>query len=114
MADQERRIIEGGGTVCILKGCMTRAEKDEAFESIQLSRVKFILTNPETLRTPNILGLLSKVNIIHVVKGNPDRTNNNYSVVPAINKVETLLHILKDAKKPVIIFSLQPNKLRND
>ncbi len=67
MADQERRILETGSTVTILKGGMSEDEKSNAFKLIVNDDVKFILTNPETLRTKAILVLLSEANISHAV-----------------------------------------------
>ncbi|MGL1893604.1 MAG: DEAD/DEAH box helicase [Spirochaetaceae bacterium] len=67
MADQERRILETGSTVTILKGGMSSSEKSIAYEKIKNSEVKFILTNPETLRTSVVLELLSGAFINHVV-----------------------------------------------
>ncbi len=165
MSDQERRIIEAGGTVVTLKGGMSHKEKLLATELIEKGRVKFILINPETLKTEWVLKLLQSATITHavidethtvsqwgesfrptylevgkhiksigvnlvtaytatassyiiesvkkyiflgdsvnIVKGNPDRVNIHYSVVPTINKEETLLHILQNAQKPLIIF----------
>ncbi len=165
MADQERRILETGSTVTILKGGMSEDEKSKAFKLIKDNNVKFILTNPETLRTKAILELLSEANISHavidethtvshwgesfrptylevgehiktigvelataytatasdyivesvikniflnqtvnVVRGNPDRTNIFYSVIPAINKQETLLSVINRVQTPAIIF----------
>lgn len=165
MADQERRILDSGSTVVSLKGGMTHKEKDEAYSKIKEGRVKFILTNPETIRTKSVLKLLTKIKIsqavidethtvsqwgesfrptylevgrhletigaelitaftatasdyiidgvkkhiflgeeTNLVKGNPDRANISYSVVPCINKNETLLKLVKYSQKPLIIF----------
>ncbi|QEN03674.1 ATP-dependent DNA helicase RecQ [Thiospirochaeta perfilievii] len=165
MADQERRIIEGGGSVTILKGGMSKDEKDEAYKLIRTNSVKFILTNPETLGSVKILDLLSGAEITHVVidethtvsqwgesfrptylevgkhiktigvdlvtaytataseyilesvikhiflgeqvnivRGNPDRTNIHYSVIPSISKDETLIELVKSVETPAIIF----------
>lgn len=41
---------------------------------------------------------------LNIVKGNPDRTNIHYSVIPCINKMETLIDIIKRIEKPAIIF----------
>lgn len=165
MADQERRILETGSSVTILKGGMSSSEKADSFKKIKNDDVKFILTNPETLRTKEVLELLSGASISHVVidethtvsewgesfrptylevgehiktigvdlitaytataserivdnvikyiflgedtnvvKGNPDRTNIHYSVIPCISKSESLLHLIKNIETPAIIF----------
>ncbi len=165
MADQERRILEGGGTVTILKGGMTRDEKTTAYSLINNNKVRFILTNPETLKTKAVLELLSDTNISHVVidethtvsqwgesfrptylevgehiktigvdlitaytatasdyivesvkkhiflnesvnivRGNPDRTNIFYSVIPTISRNESLIDLISKIKTPAIIF----------
>ncbi|MGL1893598.1 MAG: RecQ family ATP-dependent DNA helicase [Spirochaetaceae bacterium] len=165
MADQERRILETGSTVTILKGGMSSSEKSIAYEKIQNDEVKFILTNPETLRTSVVLELLSSANLNHVVidethtvsewgesfrptylevgehiktigvemvtaytatasqrivdnvikyiflgedtnvvRGNPDRVNITYSVIPCISKKETLVHLVNNIETPAIIF----------
>lgn len=67
MGDQERRILESGATVSILKGGMSKDEKSIAFKQISNNEVKFVLTNPETLRTKSILELLSRAPISHAV-----------------------------------------------
>lgn len=165
MADQERRILDSGATVTTLRGGMTSKDKNKMFNLIRENNVKFILTNPETLRTPTVLKLLKDANIsqvvidethtvsqwgesfrpsylevgghlktigcklitaytatasekiidsvikhiflgesINIVRGNPDRVNIHYSVIPTINKKETLLDLVNTVEKPLIIF----------
>lgn len=165
MADQERRINETGSTSVTLKGGMSSSEKINAFEKIKNCEVKFVLTNPETIRTESVLKLLSSANIgqvvidethtvsqwgesfrpaylevgkhirtigcelviaytataseyiiesvkkhiflesqVSIVKGNPDRANIHYSIIPSLNKGETLIKLLKEVEYPVIIF----------
>lgn len=165
MADQERRILESGSTVTILKGGMTENEIKIAYGHIRNGDIKFILTNPETLRTKKVLELLSNATIGHVVidethtvsqwgesfrptylevgqhiktigvelitaytatasdyivesvikhiflnksvnivRGNPDRRNIHYSVIPSISKNETLINLVEQIETPAIIF----------
>lgn len=165
MADQERRIIEASSTVVTLKGGMSNHEWESAKSSIISNSVKFIITNPETLKTTKVMTLLKASKISHIVideshtvsewgetfrpsyielgdhlknlecdlitaftatastriiknikkylfldsninivKGNPDRENIHYTVIPTICKNESLIHILNTVEYPVIIF----------
>ncbi|MBN2617037.1 MAG: ATP-dependent DNA helicase RecQ [Spirochaetales bacterium] len=165
MADQERRILSSGSTVVTLKGGMDKEEKDRVYKQIESNSVKFILTNPETLKTQGVLNLLIKANIsqvvidethtvsqwgesfrptylevgehlnnigcelitaftatasdyitqsvikhiflgdqVNIVRGDPDRTNIHYSVIPSLNINETLVDLLQKVEKPAIIF----------
>lgn len=67
MADQERRILETGSTVKILKGGMERDKVETIFKKIRDGEVTFILTNPETLQTTAVKKLLKEVTIKHAV-----------------------------------------------
>lgn len=67
MADQERRIIDSRSSVITLRGGMSKEEQVESFKLIKDNEVKFILTNPETLRTKKVLDLLSGASISHIV-----------------------------------------------
>ena len=53
---------------------------------------------------------------VNVVRGNPDRTNIFYSVIPAINKQETLLNLLVTVETPARIFhsSIVSTELTNN
>lgn len=165
MSDQERRILETGSTAITLKGGMDKEKRSSAYKKIKSNEVKFILTNPETLKTESVLKLLSEADITHVVidethtvsqwgesfrptylevgehiktigvdlitaytatasdyivesvkkhiflnepinivKGNPDRTNIHYSVIPSICKKEDLVRLVKKIETPAIIF----------
>lgn len=165
MADQERRIIDASSTVVTLKGGMNKKEWKEAVKKILKNRIKFIITNPETLGTDKVIQTLKNANISHIVvdeshtvsewgesfrptyielgekiseldcslitaftataskriitnikkylflnsninivRGNPDRTNIHYSVIPTLSKNETLIELLKKVEYPVIIF----------
>lgn len=165
MADQERRIIEAGSTSVVLKGGMSEQNRKKSFKAILNNDVKFILTNPETLKSTPVLDLLSKASVKHVVidethtvsqwgesfrptylevgqhiktigvdlvtaytatasdyiiesvrkhiflneqinivRGNPDRTNIHYSVIPCLSKKESLLKLITEIETPAIIF----------
>lgn len=52
----------------------------------------------------NIKKYLFKNTSINIVRGNPDRTNIHYAVIPTICKKETLISLLHKVEYPVIIF----------
>ncbi len=165
MADQERRIIEAGSSAVTIRGGLSREKWDEISTQVENNTIKFIITNPESLKTEKVQKILMKSKISHIVideshtltewgeqfrpsylelgdvlltlncnlltaftatasdriveglvrhlfrndsfnivRGNPDRENIHYSVIPSISKKETLLEVLKTAQYPIIIF----------
>ncbi len=66
MNDQERRMSEAGFITVQLKGGMTPADRRTAADKIT-GRCDFILTNPETLRRPDIQELLRRARPLHAV-----------------------------------------------
>lgn len=66
MADQKRRMDEGGISCVLLKGGQTQDEREEIFSKIEKNEVKVILANPEVLQNEKLVKRLSKCNISHV------------------------------------------------
>lgn len=67
MSDQKRRLASTGIGVAVLKGGMTKTEKDEAFKDIESGKAKVIITNPETLSVPAITEFLGRAGVYHFV-----------------------------------------------
>ncbi len=67
MADQDRRLVQTGMKVAMLRGGMSAEERTDAFESIRSGAAQVIITNPEMLATPRILELLTKAKVYHFV-----------------------------------------------
>lgn len=166
LSDQLRRTEESGLSAVILRGGQDSYERNEIFRKCSSGEVKMILTNPETLKNPQVLDRMSRLPISHVVideahtvsewgdsfrpayleltgilkalnppvitaftatasehilkrigeilfpeshpniiYGNPDRTNISYSVEKSYNPSRTLLEIVRESEKPLIVFS---------
>ncbi len=67
MADQKRRLDSAGIPSLILRGGLTKEEKDKAFEQIKNGNVKIVIANPEILQTPGVLEKVRQGSIFHVV-----------------------------------------------
>ncbi len=67
MADQLRRVEEAGMTGVLLKGGMSRKEKDETWGRIESGKIQMLLTNPEMLVLPEVRRRLARVKISHLV-----------------------------------------------
>ena len=67
MADQKRRLDSAGISSLILRGGLSKEEKEQAFERIQKGEVKIVIANPEILLTPGVLDKVKQGNIFHVV-----------------------------------------------
>ncbi|MDR1575371.1 MAG: RecQ family ATP-dependent DNA helicase [Treponema sp.] len=67
MTDQERRLRERGFSPVILRGGQTKEERDSIWEKLRQGQSKFIITNPETLLTPQVMSRLEHIQIIHTV-----------------------------------------------
>ena len=67
MADQKRRLDSAGISSLILRGGLSKEEKEQAFERIQKGEVKIVIANPEILLTPGVLDRVKQGNIFHVV-----------------------------------------------
>ncbi len=65
MADQERRMTEGGMPPVVFRGGQTPEERAKNFERIKKG-AKFILANPEVLQSKSLLQKLSECNIEHI------------------------------------------------
>lgn len=65
MNDQERRIRESNMEVVIFKGGQTDEERKQNIQKIQ-NGAKFILANPEVLKTKQLLQTLATCNISHI------------------------------------------------
>jgi ATP-dependent DNA helicase RecQ len=67
MADQERRLRERGFEPAILRGGQDQGERNRVWEEIASGRSRFIIANPEVLLTPQVLGRLKSLRILHIV-----------------------------------------------
>ena len=67
IADQARRLIEANITPGILRGGQSRAERNKFWHDIEEGRIKFILTNPETVLKSNMLTKLKEFKVSHIV-----------------------------------------------
>lgn len=66
MADQERRMNEGGIECAVLKGGLTESEQNTIFEKISSGKVKVVLANPEILQSQKVMQILKKADISHI------------------------------------------------
>jgi ATP-dependent DNA helicase RecQ len=151
MNDQGRRIEEAGAEAIILRGGQTNQEREALCCRLENDKVKFIITNPETMKNPSVIKRLQKMKIslividevhtvtqwgdtfrpsylelgeilkildppqitaftatasqriisrisdilfsgrtAHIVKGDPDRPNISYRVLPSLCKIHEL------------------------
>lgn len=67
ITDQGRRIREGGSIPLILNGSTPKSQWLSARDDIKSKDIKFILTNPETLKTKKCISLLKSLTITHCV-----------------------------------------------
>ena len=67
MADQKRRLDSAGISSLILRGGLSKEEKQQAFGRIQKGEVKIVIANPEILLAPGVLEKVKQGNIFHVV-----------------------------------------------
>ena len=67
MADQKRRLDSAGIPSLILRGGLTREEKEEAFTKIKNGEVKIVIANPEILLAPGVLERVAQGDIFHMV-----------------------------------------------
>ena len=67
MADQKRRLDSAGIPSIILRGGLTKEEREQAFNRIRKGEVKIIIANPEILLAPGVLDQVKQGNIFHVV-----------------------------------------------
>ncbi|MDC7234991.1 MAG: RecQ family ATP-dependent DNA helicase [Spirochaetales bacterium] len=67
MADQLRRVEEAGMRGAILKGGMSRKEKDALWEDAASGKLHMLLTNPEMLILPEVRERLAGLKISHLV-----------------------------------------------
>ena len=67
MADQKRRLDSAGIPSLILRGGLTKEEREQSFERIQKGEVKIVIANPEILLAPGVLDRVAQGNIFHVV-----------------------------------------------
>lgn len=66
MADQQRRIDEGGLGSVIFRGGQTHQEREENFSRIKNGSAKIIIANPEVLQDENLLEKLIDCKISHI------------------------------------------------
>ncbi|MBI9104354.1 MAG: ATP-dependent DNA helicase RecQ [Spirochaetales bacterium] len=67
MADQLRRIERSGLKGVMLRGGQEKTERDVIWKELDTGKVNFILTNPETLKGPNVMARLKNLPLIHAV-----------------------------------------------
>ena len=67
MADQKRRLDSAGIPSLILRGGLSKEEREQAFERVQKGKVKIVIANPEILLTPGVLDRVKQSSIFHVV-----------------------------------------------
>ena len=63
MTDQERRMEDMGFETVLFKGSQSDAERVISWEKLNRGLAKFVITNPETLRSPSVLERLSSFRI---------------------------------------------------
>lgn len=76
MNDQSRRLEAMGIPHAVLRGGQSAQVRKKIFARLESSGVKIVLTNPETLASPGVLGPLSRIGVslavideVHVVPG---------------------------------------------
>lgn len=67
MSDQLRRVEEAGMRGILLKGGMSRQEKERAWGELEAGKVQMLLTNPEMLILPEVRRRLAGLEISHLV-----------------------------------------------
>ncbi|MDR1466382.1 MAG: RecQ family ATP-dependent DNA helicase [Treponema sp.] len=67
MSDQERRLTEKGFKPLVLRGGQSEKERSAIWEKSKTPGPCFIITNPETLLTRNVMERLYSLNIVHIV-----------------------------------------------
>ncbi|WP_147613660.1 RecQ family ATP-dependent DNA helicase [Treponema pectinovorum] len=66
MADQKRRMEEGGLVCAVFKGGQSIEEQEENFNLIETKKAKVILANPEVLQNKKIVNRLKDCKISHI------------------------------------------------
>ena len=67
MSDQERRILDTGLTCAVLRGGQTEEERKSVFSGLKHGKIRYLISNPETLRLPSVSDALSEIRFAHVV-----------------------------------------------
>lgn len=67
MGDQERRISETGMTCAVLRGGQDRQYRETVFTGLREGRIRFLISNPETLLVPDVGKAVSGIRFSHVV-----------------------------------------------
>jgi ATP-dependent DNA helicase RecQ len=67
MSDQARRLEETGLGVKILRGGQSKAERDAIFKACTAGKVRFLISNPETLIQDAVIDRLPTLKISHMV-----------------------------------------------
>ncbi len=67
IADQARRLIQGGFNPAILRGGQPASERERIWDDLRTGRSRIILSNPETVLQKNILDKLKTLDIRHLV-----------------------------------------------
>lgn len=67
MADQARRLQDTGLGVAILRGGQSRRERDGVFEDCAAGKIRYLISNPETLIQEPVMERLPALQISHMV-----------------------------------------------
>ena len=67
MADQKRRLDEKGFSPVVLRGGQDKEERDQIWKKLESGESRFIIANPEVLLTPQVISMLEKIKIVHIV-----------------------------------------------
>jgi len=67
MADQARRLEETGLGVRVLRGGQATGERDEIFKACAAGKVRYLISNPETLIREGVIERLPELSISHMV-----------------------------------------------
>lgn len=174
MSDQQRRIEETSMSCAVLRGGQTKEERQEIFKGLQEGKIRFLISNPETLQISTVIESIAAIRFSHVVideahtvsewgdtfrsaylglgkilerlnyailtaftatasdeimarmkpllfdekqvnliYGDPDRVNIHYSVIQTDCKKTTLLKLVREAEKPLIVFASSRRKVRD-
>ena len=67
MADQERRLASQGFSPVLLRGGQSKEERDLIWAKLRSGESRFLIANPEVLLSPQVMGRLGDLGLIHIV-----------------------------------------------
>ncbi len=67
MSDQERRILETGMTCAVLRGGQDKQSRETVYNGLKEGKIRFLISNPETLLVPDVGKAVSSIRFSHVV-----------------------------------------------